>query len=309
MKQTCKKRFEKMQSILKRGTVEMLCTILFCLVLQANAQTDNNTIVNDNSSWATLSYGLGAYNIICCVRTEYVYFGGDSIIESRSYKKVFSCDDELHENVNYEGLIREHEKKTYFIPANSEKEYLLYDFSLEEGMNFEYELFAHQEKISLYVRNSDSVLINGKLKKRLQLSLPHSSEIMETWIENLGSLRGFFTPGYAIFPNDGGTVTLLCYFNNHGLIYKNPEFSKCYYDNADDLSVQEIYPNPVDNILTVFSLNHEISKIEFFDISGKKVYSQTYNGTVDISSLSTGLYLLKVYDVNEQVSVFKIIKK
>ena len=100
--------------------------------------SDNNTIVNANSSWAILSYGLGSWNVPCNVTTQYVYFGSDSIINEYTYKKLFSCNDKLHENIKYEGLIREQNKKTYFIPANFETEYLLYDFSLEKGMTFEY---------------------------------------------------------------------------------------------------------------------------------------------------------------------------
>jgi hypothetical protein len=97
-----------------------------------------NTIVNPNSSWATLCYGVGAYYPPSFIKTEYVFFDGDSIVEGKSFKKVFMCDDELHGNVEYQGIMREQNLKTYFIPHNSEIEYLLYDFSLEQGMSLEY---------------------------------------------------------------------------------------------------------------------------------------------------------------------------
>jgi len=42
---------------------------------------------------------------------------------------------------------------------------------------------------------------------------------------------------------------------------------------------------------------------------GKMVYGQAYEHTIDISFLPTGLYFLKVYDTNEQVTVVKIIKR
>ena len=111
----------------------LFVSFVCCLVLQAKAQIFNNTIVNDNSSWAILGYGVCPE---CPVWTQYIYFDSDSIIASNSYKKVFSSNDKLHEYIKYEGLIREQEKKTYFIPNNSETEYLLYDFSLEKGMSF-----------------------------------------------------------------------------------------------------------------------------------------------------------------------------
>ena len=286
-----------------------------CLIVQTNAQTFNNTIVNDNSSWAILGQVVCPE---CPVWTQYVYFDGDSIVADYSYKKVFSCDDKLHESVKYEGLIRELNKKTYFMPNNTEKEYLLYDFSLEEGMSFEYvEPYPEYElPVSLYVKKVDFVEINGVQLKQIQFTEhPLYDYIRATWIENIGSLHGLFYPCGVL--NPGSLRELLCYFQNNELIYKNPNYSECYYDNPEDItSVQtvviddcNIYPNPIDDILTVFSSNNTISLIEIFDVSGKKVYSQTYRDAINVSSFSKGLYLLKIYDTNKQISSFKIIKK
>lgn len=192
--------------------------IVCCFVLQTNAQILNNTIVNDNSSWATLAYGLGMYNIPYCVSTEYVYFESDSIIEDVSYKKVFSCNDSLHENIAFEGLIREQERKTYFIPADSLTEYLLYDFSLEEGIGFEYWDFRTRESSLLYVITVDSIEVNGLMKKRLQISASPSAtgRVLDTWVENLGSLNGILYPCYNL--SSVGIRNLLCCYQNEELI-------------------------------------------------------------------------------------------
>ena len=502
-------------------TIAALVVILF--VLPINARITDNTIVNDNSSWAILNVGVCPK---CPVSTQYVYLEGDSIVADISYKKVFSCEDKLHENIKHEGLIREQDKKTFFIPANSETEYLLYDFSLEEGMEFELrncwteELYAFLE-----VKNIDLVEINGVLKKRMQINYRSSpyyeGSVFDTWIEGVGSLKGIFTSCYIGFT--GVSRTLLCHHQNDELIYKNPVYSECYYNvpyqakeyipllerenqwneltenislppgyhyqktyitkigndtiiddvnyyklltardetasiwledgyvredienrkvyyrttddfeillydfnaqvgeeiqsydlqysrrnvvitvksidyvwiggklrkqmnvhtavldvnyaregnhvwiegigNMDgflmstmvhrapgsdrilllcfcqdneliykpenitvadcfvwkypqDNSVQSIknnhiniFPNPVDNIMTVSSLDNTISRVEIYDNLGRKVYSQTYKETIDVSSFSKGLYLLKAYSINEQVSVFKIVKK
>jgi len=288
-----------------------LFSFVCCLIVQTNAQTLNNTIVNDSSSWATLGYGVCPE---CPVWTQYVYFDGDSIVASNSYKKVFSSEDKLHENIKYEGLIREQDKKTYFIPVNSETEYLLYDFSLEKGMTFS----LSPEIPLLEVKNSDMVEINGVLKKRLQITYSPSSfydYIIDTWIEEVGSLHGILSP-YRL-DIEGVIYTLLCYYRNKELIYKNPAYSECYYDKKEDItSVPTItindcslFPNPINDILNISCLNNAISQIEIFDSVGRQVYSQTYKGSINVSSFSKGLYLLKVYDKNGQVSVFKIIKK
>ena len=128
------------------------CLLLaaFCLLLFSGqfvkAHESNNTIVVDKNSWATLCYGFGSSGP-CCVSTEYIYFEGDSVFNGLSYKKVFSCDDELHVSITFEGLIREYEQKTYIIKPNTEKEYLLYNFSIEEGMSFEYENYLTGDKV------------------------------------------------------------------------------------------------------------------------------------------------------------------
>ena len=288
--------------------------LIYCFAWQANAQS-NNTIVNDNSSWAILGFGYGSHDILCCVNTDYVFFDGDSIVAEASYKKVFSCDDRLHENIRFEGLMREQDEKTYFIPAKDEAERVLYDFSLEEGTTFEY-CFFENRTIPLYVKSVDFIEVNGYKKKRIQIGVVNGVEgILDTWIEEIGSLNGLLYPCSLLFL--GGGIELLCYYQNDELVYKNPTYSECYYDKPEDLtSVQtipindcSIFPNPVDDIITVSCLSNTILRIEIFNNIGQKVYSQTNDSAINVSSFPKGVYLLKMYDVNEQVSVFKIIKK
>jgi hypothetical protein len=277
--------------------------------------SNNNTIVNDNSSWSVLG------SVVCpeCpVWTQYVYFEGDSIFQEYIYKKVFSCDDKLRENIKYEGLIREQNKKTYFIPNNFEKEYLMYDFSLEEGMNFEYVepqvMSEYEFPLSLCVKKIDLVEINGVQLKQIQFSNSYVPTIDVTWVEKIGSLAGLFYPCGVL--NPGANRTLLCYFQNNELFYKNPVYSECYYDRAEDITSVKItkiedfyvFPNPVDDLVTVSSTN-TVSRIDIFDISGKQIYSLDNKNTVDVSSFPKGLYLFKVYDTEGEYSLFKIIKK
>jgi len=292
--------------------------LVCCITWQVNAQAFNNTIVNDNSSWAILGYGVCPE---CPVWTQYVYFDSDSIFVDYSYKKVFSCYDKLHENIEYEGLIREQNKKTYFVPVNSEKEHLLYDFSLEEGMNFEYvEPLPNFEPppVTFYVKKVDFVEINGVQKKRIQLaedSFPYDENAPTriTWIEGIGSLNGLFEPCGILAP--GGIRALLCYHQNNELVYKNPAYTECYYDkpitSVQIITINDcnIFPNPVDNVLYISCLNNVISRTEIFDNTGRQVYNQAYKGTINVNSFSKGLYLLKLYGANGQVSELKFIKK
>ena len=69
-----------------------------------------------------------------------------------------------------------------------------------------------------------------------------------------------------------------------------------------------IYPNPSSNIVTINSKTDPIETIILFDISGKQILDlskvNSRNKTIDISSLSNGIYFIKV---NNQVTK-KIIK-
>lgn len=70
------------------------------------------------------------------------------------------------------------------------------------------------------------------------------------------------------------------------------------------------FPNPVKNSLNL-SYIHEISSTEVFNMIGQRVLSTKINnnsGQVDMSSLSTGAYMVKVIAGN-QVKTIKVVKE
>ena len=62
---------------------------------------------------------------------------------------------------------------------------------------------------------------------------PYDESTLATWIEDIGSLAGLFYPCGVLAP--GSNRILLCYFQNNELMYKNPVYSECYYDKAEDI--------------------------------------------------------------------------
>jgi len=165
-----------------------------------------------------------AFGVIYNITTIYTYFDGDSIVDGIWYKKVFTYRDRLGENVSFRGLMREQEKKTYFISASYRPitEFLLYDFSLEEG-----EIFENLNG-QFYVMAVDSIEINGSMRKRMRISRTWYPGVeIDTWIEGMGSLRQLLSPCWT---GTGVAHCLLCYFQNGELIYKSPDYSECYYD-------------------------------------------------------------------------------
>jgi hypothetical protein len=69
-----------------------------------------------------------------------------------------------------------------------------------------------------------------------------------------------------------------------------------------------IYPNPVDgNYVTILSTAQGLKEIEVYSVTGRKVIDTAINGsTLDVSSLNTGFYLLKV-KINGQNKVSKLV--
>lgn len=82
-----------------------------------------------------------------------------------------------------------------------------------------------------------------------------------------------------------------------------------------DLDGIVVYPNPVINELTIFTDHTEIFGITLFGVDGRRVLKQSVEHnqlehTIDLSYLSKGVYVLRLYmKDNVEEKLFKIIKK
>lgn len=98
--------------------------------------------------------------------------------------------------------------------------------------------------------------------------------------------------------------------------------SSYYYYNLtgfDNLSYPEllnIYPNPFGGELSVVcpeGLKCESLNFAFYDIAGRLVlneYSNAFNGkyTIATQNLSTGIYTLRIFDANDLIGTYKLVK-
>lgn len=63
----------------------------------------------------------------------------------------------------------------------------------------------------------------------------------------------------------------------------------------DNINGLKVYPNPAKNTLYVTSDSFEAKQVEMFDVLGKSVLNtKTVNNSVNISSLSKGVYVVKI---------------
>jgi hypothetical protein len=100
---------------------------------------------------------------------------------------------------------------------------------------------------------------------------------------------------------------------NHG---KNQVFTVsgfCDYATgikADDSQKISYYPNPVNDFMTISS-DKKIKNISVYSVFGQKIKIQEMNfvnGTVNMSSLSTGIYFIRTELEGGQIETFKINK-
>ena len=69
-----------------------------------------------------------------------------------------------------------------------------------------------------------------------------------------------------------------------------------------------IYPSPTTGALNIES-ESTITQIEIYNQLGQLVTSNSNQNTIDISSVNTGLYFVKLKDDNGNVTTQKVIKK
>jgi len=88
-----------------------------------------------------------------------------------------------------------------------------------------------------------------------------------------------------------------------------------WYENLHPLGVSEnaladvfVYPIPTKGMLTIESKT-VITEIEVYNQLGQLVLSNSNNNKIDLSSVSQGIYIVKIKDVNGNIGTQKVVKK
>ncbi len=64
--------------------------------------------------------------------------------------------------------------------------------------------------------------------------------------------------------------------------------------NQNQISGLQVYPNPTKNILNIITDLNSAKNVEIYDMIGKKVLVENIQSQLDVSSLLTGMYIVKI---------------
>lgn len=197
---------------------------------------------------------------------------------------------------------------------------LLYDFSLEVGDTFRSKIFGDNE-FYLLVEEVDSVVLeDGSSRKRLKLSCSNETDTinfshygLRTWIQGVGDTRGLIAVSTNCLKDQN--TSLLCFKQKGNQVWNNYSGYGCWIVGIDDIAKKSfnVYPNPVENILTVQFQNwHNIIDWRIYDIEGREIKSGRNINTdtfiiTGLNALGSGVYFLHVMDDEHNVGVQKII--
>lgn len=140
--------------------------------------------------------------------------------------------------------------------------------------------------------------------------------VTTTAIPNTGNWQSWETVS-TIVNLSAGTQTLRLYsvgngFNINWIEINNETASKASISKIA-IGEQKLFPNPVNETLNLYlDDNSSISKIEIIDVTGKKHISKIISEKqtqIDMKSIASGFYFIRLFDGSNLVEVKKLLRK
>jgi len=276
----------------------------------------NTELIDTTKIWSTVDTYTAGGGIM---HSFYNKFGGDTVINSTTYTKVYRAYDEFMDEWELQGFVRQEDNSFYFRNLIDE-EGLAYDFDVSVG-----EILFIDNPFAFYsfeaeVTEVDSVYIEPANEYRKRIKLHGWSSIEESWIEGMGSDAGIVMSGCKMGQlTGGGLYSLLCYFEDEELMFKSDSHPLCFYPIVD-ISVNDIEetdylisPNPVIDISHLIIRNPESKNlnVKFFNSFGQLIdqYNSDTSFELEIRSadFSKGVYFYSIFEDNTFLTSDKFI--
>ncbi len=270
---------------------------------------------DSNAIWSEVYYpGTDAYGYDQPpVLERFAIPGGDTIIDTLSYKKLYIFYDTIFDinKATCIGGIREDTNKRIYFKGDKEihnfkpmnflynyNEITLFDFSLSIGDTIK-NINCRPEDDLIIVDDIDTVVIGNSLRKLFSFKLYGWVK----WIEGIGNLRGLLFTSGDIF-NNGLFDDLICFKQNDTVLYLNTNYPDCIpvitsiEIKKNEYESISAYPNPAaGGIIEFFFGENDIETILILDGSGQildivEVYG-LYNFAYSVEKYKPGIYLYK----------------
>ena len=243
-------------------------------------------IAQKGNEWHTFETAVWQIN-------NYVnWCSGDTLIEDARYMKIMGAVNDGYPI--FYTLLREEEGKVWKRYSIAHPEILLYNFTASVGDTLRIGDFAEE-----MVLDSISMVQIGDVDRRkfwfgLEYDGLGNPRAKETWVEGIGSDYGLLWPGY--FNVIDGWHCLLCFHQNGGLVWQNPEYGFCTYDAVEENKDSEItlYPNPVRDRVVIEGV--EVAEVEVYNALGQRVKMVQSTNEINVGDLPEGVYLLFITD-------------
>ncbi|MCQ2317725.1 MAG: T9SS type A sorting domain-containing protein [Bacteroidales bacterium] len=159
---------------------------------------------------------------------------------------------------------------------------------------------------------------NHPMYKTQCLVTKYDAEMNVVWQRFVNKKEGYYYPHFVLGTEDGGSLIAgyscdLSYQHGYSYILKTDSDGYLSINELDDLEIKPVavYPNPcTTNVNVEVSPDVKIENVSLFDISGRLVKAQQSDfGSIDISGLAPGMYVMKVTLDDGKVFEEKIVKE
>ena len=189
---------------------------------------------NNRQKWNVV-YILANDNYPNDYHTEIQSIRDNINLDGVDYKLVWT--ESVYDSKRIAGAVREEGRRVYYRKKTGEDyeaEVLLYNFNLTVGDTVAVNWMGQQ----LMVMEVSQVEVDGVMRRQLGLGEYSNgyppSEVLEYWIEGVGSSYGFLNSGYENCM--GSFVHLLCYHENGDLVWDNEVFEDCVMNSDGTLA-------------------------------------------------------------------------
>lgn len=297
---------------------------LFVLLILGSYVVNAQPFVTSDKLWSTMKGPVSGCNSFFC-ESYFTKFSGDTVVGGIQYMKVLRSEDQQMHNWTIQGFIREENNhKVYYRDTLYKRECLLYDFGCKVGDTLHLDCGCIGK--GYHVDSIKPIETEGVIRKYFYLTYLEIKS-QEIWIEGIGSTLGILNGGGWGHCLTGGGMgeALLCFFEGGIKEYQSKEFPNYCFLSRDiingigpEKNVQhyKVYPNPVSRELFVRfpQINDGDFTLEFYSVKGELVKTECLEDgsslyRIDVSSLKSGVYVLRLISASGRYTEEVIIKE